>query len=97
MEFNDVLNRRYSCRAFAARGVEHEKVERILEVGRMAPTAVNKQPVHIWVVSRPETLEAIKRHGRSGQNQHGVDVYANVENCGDIAAFIQLPIDSAKG
>lgn len=62
MEFNDVLNRRYSCRAFAAQEVEQEKVDRILEAGRMAPTAVNKQPVHIWAVSRPETLEAIVRH-----------------------------------
>ena len=29
MEFNDVLNRRFSCRSFAARGVEKEKVDRI--------------------------------------------------------------------
>ena len=58
MEFNEILNRRYSCRAFAAQGVEQEKVDRILEAGRMAPTAVNKQPLHIWAVSRPETLEA---------------------------------------
>jgi len=65
MEFNDVLNRRYSCRAFAAQGVEQEKVERILEAGRMAPTAVNKQPVHIWAMSNPATLEAIKGVTRS--------------------------------
>ena len=65
MEFNDVLNCRYSCRAFAARGVEREKVVRILEAGRIAPTAVNKQPVHIWAVSSPETLEAIKGVTRS--------------------------------
>ena len=65
MEFNDVLNRRYSCRAFAAQGVEQEKVERILEAGRIAPTAVNKQPVHIWAVSNPQTLEAIKGVTRS--------------------------------
>ena len=65
MEFNDILNRRYSCRAFAAQGVEQEKVDRILEAGRMAPTAVNKQPVHIWAVSHPETLEAIKGVTRS--------------------------------
>lgn len=31
----------------------------------MAPTAVNKQPVHIWAVSSPETLEAIKGVTRS--------------------------------
>ena len=65
MEFNDVLNRCYSCRAFAVQGVELEKVDRILEAGRMAPTAVNKQPVRIWAVSRPETLEAIKGVTRS--------------------------------
>jgi nitroreductase len=65
MEFNDVLHRRYSCRAFAARGVEKEKVDRILEAGRMAPTAVNKQPIHIWAISRPDTLEAVKGVTRS--------------------------------
>lgn len=65
MEFNDVLNHRYSCRAFAAQGVEQEKVNRILEAGRIAPTAVNMQPVHIWAVSNPETLEDIKGVTRS--------------------------------
>ena len=65
MDFDDVLNRRYSCRAFAAGGVEPEKVDRILEAGRMAPTAVNKQPVHIWEVSCPETLEAMRGVTRS--------------------------------
>ena len=64
-EFNDVLNRRYSCRAFAAQGVAQEKADRILEAVRMAPTAVNKQPVHIWAVSRPETLEAMRGVTRS--------------------------------
>ena len=65
MEFNDVLNRRYSCRAFAVQGVEQEKVDRILDAGRIAPTAVNKQPIHIWAVSRTETLEAVKGVTRS--------------------------------
>ena len=65
MDFNDVLNCRYSCRAFAAQAVEKDKLDRILEAGRMAPTAVNKQPVHIWAVSNPETLEAIKGVTRS--------------------------------
>ena len=65
MEFNDVIQRRYSCRAFASTPVEQEKVNRILEAGRIAPTAVNKQPVHIWAVSNPDTLEAIKGVTRS--------------------------------
>ncbi len=65
MEFKEVLNRRFSCRAFTEQGVEQEKVDRILEAGRIAPTAVNKQPVHIWAVSDPEMLEAIKGVTRS--------------------------------
>ena len=65
MEFNTVIQNRYSCRAFAARAVEQEKVDRILEAGRIAPTAVNKQPVHVWAVTDPDTLEAIKGVTRS--------------------------------
>ncbi len=59
MEFNTVLQRRYSCRAFCPTPVEQEKVDCILEAGRIAPTAVNKQPVHLWAISDPGTLEAI--------------------------------------
>lgn len=51
MEFNDVLNRRYSCRAFAAQSVEPEKVDWILEAGRMAPTAENEGLATLWVGS----------------------------------------------
>ena len=65
MEFNTVLQRRYSCRAFSPAQVEQEKVDRILEAGRIAPTAVNKQPVHLWAISDPGTLEAIKGVTRS--------------------------------
>ena len=65
MDFLSVLQRRYSCRAFSPSPIEQEKVDRILEAGRIAPTAVNKQPVHVWAVSNPDTLEAIKGVTRS--------------------------------
>ena len=65
MDFNTVIQNRYSCRAFSAQEVEPEKVERILEAGRIAPTAVNKQPVHIWALTHPDTLEAVKGVTRS--------------------------------
>ena len=65
MEFTTVLQRRYSCRAFSPTPVEQEKVDRILEAGRIAPTAVNKQPVHLWAISDPGTLETIKGVTRS--------------------------------
>ena len=65
MDFSTLIQNRYSCRAFSANPIEQEKVDRILEAGRIAPTAVNKQPVHVWAVSNPDTLEAIKGVTRS--------------------------------
>lgn len=65
MEFNTVIQRRYSCRAFSPTPIEQDKVDRILEAGRNAPTAVNKQPVHLWAISDPGTLETIKGVTRS--------------------------------
>ena len=65
MEFNTLIQNRYSCRAFAPQAIEQEKIDRILEAGRIAPTAVNKQPVHVWAVTSPDTLEAIKGVTRS--------------------------------
>ena len=56
MEFFEVLGRRYSVRAFDNSPVEPAKIERILEVARHAPTAVNKQPQRIVVLQSPEEM-----------------------------------------
>ena len=44
MDFTTLIQNRYSCRAFDPKPVEQEIIDRILEAGRIAPTAVNKQP-----------------------------------------------------
>ncbi len=59
--FLELTKERYSCRAFNRRPVSSEKVRKILEAARLAPTAKNLQPVHVWVVSSEEALE--KLHG----------------------------------
>ncbi|MBQ6578372.1 MAG: nitroreductase family protein [Bacteroidales bacterium] len=65
MEFGEVIRKRYSCREFSGEMPSPEIVSRILEAGRIAPTAVNRQPVHIWAVSDPLVLEKIKSVTRS--------------------------------
>ena len=65
MDFTTLIQNRYSCRAFSPNPVEQEKVDRILEAGRIAPTAVNKQPVHVWAVSDPGVLASIRGVTRS--------------------------------
>ncbi len=39
MEFTQVVENRYSCKNFSGRKVEAEKLQVILEAGRVAPTA----------------------------------------------------------
>lgn len=65
MDFNTVIQRRYSCRSFSLEPIGQEKIDRILEAGRIAPTAVNKQPVHVWAVTNQDMLDAIKGVTRS--------------------------------
>jgi len=50
MNFLEIANNRYSCRKYdTGRGVEEEKLEKILEAARLAPSACNGQPYHISV------------------------------------------------
>jgi nitroreductase len=55
MDFMEIVKARQSDRAFdPERVVEKEKLERILEAGRLAPSACNSQPWHFIVVDEPE-------------------------------------------
>ena len=59
MEFKEVIRNRYSCKKYSGRQVETEKLEAILETGRLAPTAKNLQEQHIYVIQSPEMLAKI--------------------------------------
>jgi len=51
--FLDLVNKRQSDRAYLDKPVEKEKLERILEAGRLAPSACNAQPWKFIVVTDP--------------------------------------------
>ena len=59
MEFKDVIKKRYSCKKYGTHEVEREKLEAILEAGRLAPTAKNLQEQHIYVAQSPDALAKI--------------------------------------
>lgn len=61
MEFTKVIEERYSCKKYDGRPVEPEKLEAILEAGRLAPTAKNLQEQKIYVVQSPEGLAKIDK------------------------------------
>ncbi|WP_294625703.1 nitroreductase family protein, partial [uncultured Bilophila sp.] len=60
-DFLDLARRRYSVRTYLPQPVEAEKLERILEAGRVAPTAKNNQPHRILIVQSPEGLEKLTK------------------------------------
>ena len=61
MEFKDVVRNRFSCKKYGEKQVEKEKLDAILEAGRLAPTAKNLQEQHIYVVQSAEALAKIDK------------------------------------
>jgi nitroreductase len=61
MEFYEVIQSRESIRNYdPQRPVEKEKLIRILEAGRIAPSAANRQPYEFWLISSPEMISAVR-------------------------------------
>lgn len=55
VDFLEFVSSRQSVRAYdTERPVEKEKIERIIEAARLAPSACNAQPWHVIVVDDPE-------------------------------------------
>lgn len=60
-EFLELVKERYSCRSFSDKGIDDEILSKILEAGRLAPTARNSQPQIIYVAKSKEAVELAKK------------------------------------
>jgi nitroreductase len=64
MEFKDLIEKRYSVRGYKPNIVEDEKLQKVLNAARLAPTAANHQPIQFIVIhtrGREEELKSIYR------------------------------------
>ncbi len=61
MEFKEVIRNRFSCRKYSDKKIEREKLDAVLEAGRLAPTAKNLQEQRIYVVQSEEGLAKIDK------------------------------------
>ena len=62
MTFPELANKRESCRSYdSTRVVEQEKIETIISVARLSPSACNSQPYHVTVA----TGDAVKEIGKA--------------------------------
>lgn len=60
MDFMELAKNRYSERYYDPRPVEQEKLDRILEAGRVAPTACNYQPQRFYLIRSEEAKAKLR-------------------------------------
>ena len=60
MAFIDLAKKRYSSRKYLDKPVDRELLLQVLEAGRVAPSAKNKQPWHFVVITQEEPLKKIR-------------------------------------
>lgn len=65
MDFNELASKRYSVRAYKHNPIGKEKLSKVLNAARLAPTANNRQPFQIIVIHtkgrEPELLSIYQR------------------------------------
>ena len=59
MTFFELAKARYSVRSFKDTPIEEEKLDLILEAGRIAPTACNNQPQKIYVAKSEDSKQKL--------------------------------------
>ena len=60
LDFFDVVKNNRSIRKYQDKMVETEKLERILEAARLAPSTMNRQPYQLFVITNKEILSKIE-------------------------------------
>jgi nitroreductase len=68
MTFSELVEKRYSVRKYLDKPVEQEKLDKILEAARLAPTAANRQPQRIYVYQSEEAIKKIRSLTRMAYN-----------------------------
>jgi nitroreductase len=63
-DFLELCARRQSCRNFTGKPVEHDKLAKCVEAGRLAPSACNSQPWSFVVVESPEKVAEVAKCGQ---------------------------------
>lgn len=66
MDIFEVFDKRYSCRKYADKKVEREKLVKIVECARLAPSACNTQPWNFVIVDDAEKVALISKATQKG-------------------------------
>lgn len=61
MDFLTLAKQRCTTRGFTDKKIEKDDLDKILEAGRVAPSACNRQPQRILVVEKPENIIKVEK------------------------------------
>ncbi|MDL2298607.1 nitroreductase family protein [Synergistaceae bacterium OttesenSCG-928-D05] len=70
-DFLELCERRQSCRNFAEKPVEREKLTKCIEAARLAPSGCNSQPWSFVVVDTPQIVREVAKCGQ----QMGINAF----------------------
>lgn len=90
MDFLEIAKKRYSVRKYTNQEVSGEKLDLILEAGRIAPTGANRQPQRLIVIQNDEGLKKLNKTA----NTFGAPVAIIV--CADTEEVWKRPYDGKK-
>jgi nitroreductase len=71
MDFLELAKKRYSARKYEEKKVEKDKLQKILEAARVAPSAENRQPIKLIVLQDVEDLAKVAK----ATSQHAPSVF----------------------
>lgn len=82
MDFLTLAKNRFSTRSFSDKKVEREKIEKLLEVAKIAPTAKNKQPIKVYFCEDEEDLKLLNTSSPCEYNSQLMFVITyNLDEC----------------
>ena len=104
MELKQILNNRRSVRKFLAGKVEHDKLQRIVDMALQAPSSRNTRSTRLVVVEQPELLEKMSQMRDYGSafmkdaqaaivvmgDKNATDLW--LDNCAITATILQLAV-----
>lgn len=100
MDFNEIVNKRYSCRAYdTEKPLPRDVIEEIIEAGRLSPSACNSQPWRFVVVDDEEKIKEVAKTTQSlllGINKFTPDVKAFIVIVKESKAFSEKVAEIMK-
>lgn len=84
MELKDALLKRRSIRKFTAEPVPEDMILELLHAAMSGPSACNRTPWEFYVITREETLSALKKAARYSK----MDAKLAIVVCGNLSAAL---------